>query len=394
MRKYQIPDSWIKYDWQLVAEALTEAKASVMALQTTPYQRDWVNDLQKMELKREIAGTSRIEGADFTEKELDFALNENPEQLLTRSQKQAHAAVKTYRWIAQIPDDSPINNYFISEIHRRIVTGADDDHCEPGKLRTEDQNVTFGSPRHRGAEGGKECYEAFKKFEEAINKEFKEHDPLIQALAIHYHFAAIHPFFDGNGRTARALEALFLQRAGLRDVCFIAMSNYYYDEKQKYLSALSEVQMRGHDLTPFLVFGLNGIAKQSKRVLSEIQLNVKKALFRNLMYDLFGRLKTPRKRVIADRQLAILQILLKEDSIEINALSDQVKFRYRDLKDFWKGFIRDLNGLITLKAITVDRDSTEKLLCSINLSWPMIISESEFFETLKNLPKAKSYPLF
>jgi Fic family protein len=40
-------------------------------------------------------------------------------------------------------------------------------------------------------------------------------------------FAAMHPFADGNGRTARALEALLLQRAGLREACFIPMSNYF-----------------------------------------------------------------------------------------------------------------------------------------------------------------------
>jgi Fic family protein len=38
---------------------------------------------------------------------------------------------------------------------------------------------------------------------------------VIQALALRYHFAAMHSFMDGNGRTARALEALMLQRVGL-----------------------------------------------------------------------------------------------------------------------------------------------------------------------------------
>jgi Fic family protein len=393
MIKYKMPESWIKYDKQLVAEALAEAKASVIALQTTPYQRDWVEDLQEMELKREVAGTSRIEGADFSEKELDIALTENPQQLWTRSQKQALAAKNTYRWITTVADDLPLTRDLIFDVHRRIVTGADDDHCEPGKLRVNDQNVTFGAPRHRGAEGGEECYQAFLNLENAINSDFKDHDPLIQALAIHYHFGAIHPFLDGNGRTARALEALILQRAGLRDVCFIAMSNYYYDEKQSYLTALSQVQKNSHDLTPFLIFGLNGVAKQSRRVLSEIQTNVKKALFRNLMYDLFGRLKTPRKRVIAERQIKILQIMLREESIDLNGLFGLIEHSYVHLNNPWKAYIRDLNGLINLKTIMANRDSKEKWFIEINLNWPMIISETEFFEVLRNLPKAKSNPL-
>ena len=96
------------------------------------------------------------------------------------------------------------------------MTGCDDDHCAPGRLRGRDENVTFGFPRHRGCEGGPACGKAFSALVDAVKRDFRAHDPLIQAMALHYHFAAMHPFLDGNGRTARALEALLLQRAGLR----------------------------------------------------------------------------------------------------------------------------------------------------------------------------------
>jgi hypothetical protein len=75
-----------------------------------------------MQLKRGVAGTSKIEGADFTDHELDVALRPNvrPEELLTRSQRQAHSAVQTYRWIATVPDDRPVDGGLICEVHRRI----------------------------------------------------------------------------------------------------------------------------------------------------------------------------------------------------------------------------------------------------------------------------------
>ncbi len=139
---------------------------------------------------------------------------------------------------------------------------------------------------------------------------FKEHDPLIQALAVHYHFAAMHPFLDGNGRTARALEALMLQRAGLRDCLFIAMSNFYHEEKRSYLEALAAVRASGHDLTPFLKFGLKGIAFQAGRLTGLIKNAVSKEIFRNLMHELFIRLENTRKRVIVKRQLVLLGKLL------------------------------------------------------------------------------------
>ncbi len=391
MIKYSIPGHWIQYDAAPLTGALSEAKAAVLSLRTIPYQRRWVENLQQIELKREVAGTSRIEGAEFTERELDAALKETTEELRTRSQRQAHAAVQTYRWISQIPPDRPIDENLIREIHRHIVTGADDDHCAPGELRGKDQNVTFGTPKHRGAEGGDECHRAFSELTSALQREFRDHDPLIQALAAHYHLAAMHPFLDGNGRTARALEALMLQRAGLRDSSFIAMSNYYYDEKLSYLAALAETEQEDHNLTPFLVFALKGIALQCQRLLAEIQHEISKELFRNLMYDLFNRLKTPRQRVIAQRQIEILKILLGVESAEWRELAGQLLPTYKSLKNPLKAIVRDVNNLSSLGAIKVEKAGEGQFRLKVRLEWPTEITETAFFEKVRELPKAKSH---
>ena len=393
MIKYEFSPSWVHYDALAVFTALVEARASVLSLTGVPYQRSWVEELQALQLKREVAGTSRIEGADFTEHELEVSLQETPDELLTRSQRQAHAAVKTYQWIAQLPDDRPINADLIKQVHRMIVTGADDDHCPPGELRRKDQNVIFGIPRHRGVEGGAECEQAFAQLMKAVQGPYQEHDLLIQALALHYHFSAMHPFLDGNGRTARAVEALMLQRAGLRDALFIAMSNYYYDEKAAYLAALAEVRQKNHDLTPFLIFGLKGIAFQCKRLSEEIRRNVSKALFRNVMYDLFSRLESKKKRVIAERQIEILKLLLREDSITLEQLVKTNIHRYSSLKNPEKALVRDLAQLIHLNAISVRRDDKKSLWIDLRLEWPTEITETDFFERVKSFPKAKTSSL-
>jgi Fic family protein len=391
MINYKLPENWIRYDPHDVVKELVEAKSAVLSLRTIPYQRGWVEALQQMELKREVAGTSRIEGAEFTERELDAAMKETPEQLVTRSQRQAHAAVNTYRWIAKLPDDRPVDAELICDIHRRIVTGADDDHCPPGQIRQRDQNVNFGVPRHRGAEGGEECTLAFSEFTKAVQHEYREYDPLIQGLAAHYHLAAMHPFLDGNGRTARALEALMLQRAGLRDTCFIAMSNYYYDEKTSYLSALAEVRERDHDLAPFLVFGLKGIALQSRRLLAEIQHQISKELFRNLMFDLFNRLKTPRKRVIAERQIEILKLLLDVDWMDLEQIIHKTSDHYKSLGSPRKAVIKDLNDLIRLNAVKYEKLADNRYRLGVRLEWPTEITDTAFFKQLKALPKAKTH---
>ena len=390
--RYSRPLRWIQYDAATVLNPLVEAKAAVKALKTTPYQRDWVDKLQALQFKMEVAGTSRIEGAEFTERELDAALEGTVEEQHTRSQRQAAAAAATYRWIARLPDDRPIDENLVLEIHRRIVTGCDDDHCEPGRLRGRDQNVTFGFPMHRGCEGGPECQEAFSRLLEAVRTEYRAHDPIVQAIAVHYHFAAMHPFQDGNGRTARALEALVLQRAGLRDSAFIAMSNYYYSEKPAYLQALADVRAAHHNLTPLVVFALTGVAEQCERLLREIKRNVYKAVFRNTMYDLFGRLRSPKKRVIAKRQLRVLKLLLDVDTITLEDLIERVSRDYEGLKDARRGLIRDLNGLIHLGAMTATAlEEQETHLLELNLLWPAEMSESEFLDRVRRMPKGKTH---
>ncbi len=277
----------------------------------------------------------------------------------------------------------------IYEIHRRLVTNCDDDHCPPGQIRGRDQNVTFGAPRHRGAEGGQECKDAIAGLVEAARGVYREHDPLIQALALHYHFAAMHPFLDGNGRTARALEALMLQRTGLRDTLFIAMSNYYYEQKTEYLNALNAARAANHDLTFFLKFSLRGVESQCRRLFVEIRLQVTKALYRNTVTDLFGRLKSPRKRVVSGRHVQLLNLLLKEEEMPLAVLTERTRHIF-NVGNPHRALLRDLNYLIGLGALSAKRlPENNEFLISINLDWPTKITDTEFFRRTKEMPKGK-----
>lgn len=200
----------------------------------------------------------------------------------------------------------------------------------------------------------------------------------------------MHPFLDGNGRTARALEAAALQKAGLRDT-LIAMSNYYYDEKASYLKALSETRANGHDLTPFLKFGLAGIALQCKRLTGEIIREIQKVLFRNMMYDLFNRLLSTRKRVIAKRQIELLKLFLEREEILWDDVIDQAQRHYADLLTPLKALVRDMNHLLQIDALTVERIGPKAWLFKVRLDWPSVITETKFFEAVNQLPRAKTY---
>ena len=178
----------------------------------------------------------------------------------------------------------------------------------------------------------------------------------------------------------------------MHDVCFIAMSNYYYDEKIDYLESLSESRARGHDITPFLVFSMKGIATQNLRVLDLVKTNVKKELVKNLMNELFDRLETPRKRVIANRQRSIIDYLLSLDTDEVVAVEviKRLSYLYGKLSNPRKAIIRDLIALNTLGVIKITDVPDRGVMISVQLDWPTKATEMEFMKRIESLPKART----
>ena len=385
---YALPERWVSYDAAAVLEHLVEARSAAGILNQLPYLQQWINQVHEEQLRLEAAGTSRIEGAEFSDQEQEIALaREVPPHLdLTRSQRQLRAADATYRWLRCQPADRPVTPEFVLDIHRRMVTGCDDDYCEPGALRPTDWNVTFGTPRCRGAEGGSQCQVAFRGLCTAISGEFQRHDRIIQALAAHYHIGAMHPFGDGNGRTSRALEAFMLRQAGVSGLVMVSLSNYYYEHKEDYLAAMSESRHKGHDLTAFLRFALPAVSARCNAVTASIVDHNKRTLFRQFAQSLFGKLRSPRRRVLAERHLHILETLLDSPTPDTGDLFLRTVDEYINLKYPGRAWSRDVLHLLDLGAITIERNRILRL----NLDWPQQLSESELLERYENLPSAVS----
>ena len=385
--RYAPPHRWIHYDQAAVFDQLVEAKTAAGMLQRLPYLHQWVEEVHQEQLRLEAAGTSRIEGAEFTPEEEDEALAPGAAARtdLTYSQRQLRAAEAAYKWISSQPTDRPMDRELVLEVHRRIVTGCEDDHCEPGALRRQEHNVTFGSPRCRGVEGGDDCRDVFNALCQAVAGEFRQHDGIIQALAAHYHIGAMHPFGDGNGRTARAVEAFMLRHAGVNDRVMVSLSNYYYEHKEEYLAALFESRQSGHDLTPFLRFALKAVTERCNAVASQILVKHKKVLFREFARSLFGQLLSPRRRALAVRQLQILEILLDAGSMSFGSLVPQLDIHYQGLRYPVRAQVRDIAELVVLNAVALAESRLE-----VNLEWPQQFSQSELLERYENMPSAAS----
>jgi Fic family protein len=89
-------------------------------------------------------------------------------------------------------------------------------------------------------------------------QEQKDIDPLVRMAVQHYQFEAIHPFTDGNGRTGRILNILFLVQQGLLDTPILYLSRHIIQNKTQYYRLLNAVT-RDQSWTDWIMFMLTGV---------------------------------------------------------------------------------------------------------------------------------------
>lgn len=87
----------------------------------------------------------------------------------------------------------------------------------------------------------------------------KELDPILEAGIAHYEFVRIHPFIDGNGRTARVLATWILYNRGFDTKRFFCLDDYYDSDRPAYYKALRSVNQDTRDLTRWLEYFVEGV---------------------------------------------------------------------------------------------------------------------------------------
>ena len=185
-----------------------------------------------------------------------------------------------------------------------------------------------------------------------------------------------------------------LKRAGPKDVVIVPMSNFYYREVNAYFAALSEACRRKHDLTRFLTFALRGLAEEVSRLTSGLRDAVSREIYRIFLDELFATLASTRRKVIVTRQLELLSHLLKKKApVEWGRLVADAQQLYAKRKDQPAAIARDISKLRAMGAVKLEWNQAgrEWPLISVNLDWPGTITETEFFEKIKKLPKSKDY---
>ena len=95
-------------------------------------------------------------------------------------------------------------------------------------------------------------------------------NPVLVAGIVHYEFVRIHPFVDGNGRTARALVTLVLVTRGFDIKRFFALDDYYDSDRPTYYRALNEVDQDTLDLTGWLDYFTQGVLVEISQVKEKV----------------------------------------------------------------------------------------------------------------------------
>ena len=96
-----------------------------------------------------------------------------------------------------------------------------------------------------------------------------DYDPLLKMAIIHYQFESIHPFYDGNGRTGRIINILYLIIEGLQHLPILYLSNYIIRNKSDYYRLLQQIRDSG-DWEEWLLFIVRGVEETSKETISLI----------------------------------------------------------------------------------------------------------------------------
>ncbi len=210
-----------------------------------------------------ISGTAMIEGNPITGEDVKrIADGEDVEGYTQKDKQEIKNLILAYNWLQDTgtPDEPfHITEAIIKELHKIITNDIPHENNLPGQYRN--GLVHVGNKAHGGRYTPPKIVVDIKNLMVELidwinSEEIIKLDPFLRASLAHYHFCLIHPFWDGNGRTARIIEALILQSSGIKYVPK-ELSNYYYRNVDNYYTAFSKSIKLKKDVTPFVEFMLS-----------------------------------------------------------------------------------------------------------------------------------------
>lgn len=156
----------------------------------------------------------------------------------------------------------------IIDVHKIIEPNSGDIRKLPG---TEIINSKSREIVHTPPQSYDEIMLYLSNLEKYINSDDESYDPLIKMAIIHYQFETIHPFYDGNGRTGRLINILYLVMTKKIDLPILYLSKYIIKNKKEYYDLLRKCNKDIHKIEDFIIYMLKGIEETSEFTINFIK---------------------------------------------------------------------------------------------------------------------------
>lgn len=320
-----------------IVNNLTQIAVARELILNSPLIPKWEVSLRRDAILRSAHSSTAIEGNRLSFEQVSD-LAQGREVTATRKDKQE---VLNYLWvlehIEELTEGKKITEKNILNIHEMVTKDTLENPSDCGVYRTRyvvvanrlTGEVFFRPPLNE------DVPELVRALLEWLNSsEANALDPVIEAGVAHYEFVRIHPFVDGNGRTARVLATLILYLRGFDAKQFFCLDDYYDLNRPAYYRALQSVDQGTLDLTGWLEYFIEGV-KVSIEAVKERVIRLSSERLR----------RTKRGQIaLTERQMRIVEF------INLNG-----RITNRDAREMFKisdrATLKELRKLVDLKVI-------------------------------------------
>ncbi len=332
---------------------LGEARSKIEQVTGALLKPETAAELLQVFLAKGALATTAIEGNTLSEEDarllLDGKLNLPPSQ--------EYLAVEIQNIVAAFNDIKdelvagvvrPLSPELLSEYNRAILDDLElEDHVVPGEIS--ERGVVVG--RYLAAPRA-DCEYLLGRLCEWLNgptfeppsNDWRLPYAILKAIAAHLYLAWIHPYGDGNGRTARLVELRILIEAGVPTPSSHLLSNHYNQTRSEYYRQLDLSSRANEGIVPFFGYALQGFVDGLREQLALIRVQQARDRWEQYIYQEFGGTKSTS--LMRQRQL-VLELSKAPTAVSkknMRLLSDELLGMYQGKTG--KTLTRDINQLL------------------------------------------------
>ena len=355
---FQIDLRFIEYETWI---ALGEAQSKCEHISGVPLRPDVAQQLHMVYLAKGVLATTAIEGNTLTESEvikhLEGKLELPPsKKYLSKEIDNIIVACDKIATDILIRDKAEISVEKIKNYNKSILDGLSlNESIVPGQVRT----YSVGVGRYRAAPA-EDCEYLLQELCSWLNEfQIPENNRItfgiLKAIIAHIYFVWIHPFGDGNGRTARLIEFQILLEAGIPTPAAHLLSNFYNQTRTEYYRQLDKTTKMEGNISDFIIYASTGFVDQLKEQVDIIRLQQWDIVWRNYVHEMFKDQTTDA--AVRQRHLALDLSFTTDESIYISKIPEiSTRMAAAYAKKTRKTMVRDVNKLISMGLVERTKD--------------------------------------